>query len=84
MVDDGHLSHFRHQPRADDAHGNNGADQMPPEDDLAAEGVVPGSATGASREGTIAGTGHEADASGTMGAGIDLDWLPEPGPAPRH
>ena len=27
----------------------------------------------------MTGTGHEADASDTLGAGIDLDWLPEPG-----
>ena len=54
-------------------------DQTPPEDDLAAEDDVLGSKTGASREGMMRGPGHEADASGTLEAGIDLDWLQEPG-----
>ena len=59
--------------------GDNDADQTPPEDDLAAEDDVLVPTTGASRGGMMAGTGHEADASGTLEAGIDLDWLPEPG-----
>ena len=59
--------------------GDNDADQTPPEDDLAAEDDVLGSTTGAAREGTVAGTGHEAEASGTLEADIDLGWLPEPG-----
>ena len=32
-----------------------------------------------SREDTVSGIRHEAEASGTLEAGIDLDWLPEPG-----
>ena len=59
--------------------GDNGADQTPPEDDLAAEDDVHGPTTGASRGGIMTGTGHEADASDTLEAGIDLGWLPEPG-----
>ena len=61
------------------ANGDNDADQTPPEDDLAAEDDVLVPTTGASRGGMMAGTGHEADASGTLEAGIDLDWLPESG-----
>ena len=59
--------------------GDNDADQAPPEDDLAAEDGVLGATAGVSRGGTMTGTGHEADASGTQEAGIDLGWLPEPG-----
>ena len=31
------------------------------------------------REGTVAGTGHEAEANGTLEADINLGWLPELG-----
>ena len=61
------------------ANGDNDADQAPPEDDLATEDGVLGATAGVSRGGTTTGTGHEAGASGTLEAGIDLDWLPEPG-----
>ena len=58
--------------------GDNGADQTPPEDDLAAEDDVLGPTTRASRGGMMTGTGHVAVASDTLGAGINLDWLSEP------
>ena len=48
--------------------GDNDADQTPPEDDLPAENDVRGSATGVAREGTATGTGHGAEASGTLEA----------------
>ena len=41
-----------------------------------------GPTTGASRGGMMTGTGHEADVSGTLEAGFDLGWLPEPGRTP--
>ena len=59
--------------------GANGADQTPPEDDLQPENDVLGPATGKAREGTVAGTGHVAEANVTSEVGIDLGWLPEPG-----
>ena len=59
--------------------GDNDADQTPVEDDLSAEDDALGSTTGVSPEGTVTGTGHEAKASGTLEADIDLCWLSEPG-----
>ena len=59
--------------------GDNDADQAPSEDDLAAEDDMLGSTIGASRDGMMTDTGHEADASGALEAGIDLGWLPKPG-----
>ena len=59
--------------------GANDADQTPPEDDLQPENDVLGSATGTAREGTVVGTGHVAEANGTLEVDFDLDWLPEPG-----
>ena len=55
------------------------ADQTPPEDDLPAKNDVLGPATRVAREGTVAGTVHEAEANGTLEADIDLGCLPEPG-----
>jgi len=48
-------------------------------DDLQSENGVLGPATGVAREGTVAGTGHEAEANGTLEADINLGWLPELG-----
>ena len=62
----------------DAPNGDNDADQTPPEDDLPAENGVLGPVTGVAREGTVVGTGHEAEAN-TLEADIDLGWLPEPG-----
>ena len=52
--------------------GANDADQTPPEDDHPAKNDVRGSATGVARKGTASGTGHEAEASGTLEADTDL------------
>ena len=59
--------------------GATDVDQTPPEDDLQPENGVLGPATGTAREGTVAGTGHVAEANDTLGVDIDLGWLPEPG-----
>ena len=64
--------------------GANDADQTPPEDDLKPENGVLGPATGTAREGTVAGTGHIAEANVTSEVDIDLDWLPEPGRTSRR
>ena len=50
---------------------DNDADQTPPDDDLASEDDGLGAITGVSRGGTILGTGHGTDASGTQETGID-------------
>ena len=61
------------------SNGDNDADQTPPEDDLQPENGVLGPAIGTAREGTVAGTGHVAEANDTSEVDIDLGWLLEPG-----